>query len=249
MKRRFLRMSLFAFILSLTTLCAQAQTHKEIDGHIAKNQLSEALKTIDSGLSKSPKSVEYLARKSRVIALQGDAEANEEAKVKLYEKAEKIASQAVANNPQAAGGYLRRAVAKGKLGLFKGILESRTLVLDLRRDAKKVLELSSTSDYEKALANYLLGRVHIKLGKKPRVMRIPLGLGWASKKKGADFLKNAVTLAPNSISFNRTYGEWLIEEGKKEEAKKVLGKIEGLEIFDPADSEHKTIAKKLISEL
>lgn len=240
--------SLFVFLISPNSF-SDSSAYKAIDDLIAENKLTEAMASIDKGLSGSAKDVGYLARKSRVTALKADNVSAEDAKVKLYEEAVKVASQAVEANPKAPGGYLRRAAAKGKLGLYKGILESRSLVLDVRKDANKVLELAADGSYEKALASYILGRVHLKLAKKPKVMRIPLGLGWASKKKGAKFLKDAVTMAPNSIPFNLDYAQWHIEGGDKGEAKKILQKIATLPIFDPPDAGHKETAKKLLSEL
>ncbi len=245
----------FKLVLSCTLvlfshqLFAQSEAAKTIDNLIAQNKLSDALKKIESGLAGSPKSVELLARKSRVTALKADGVNSEDEKVKLYEQAEKIATLAVEANPKDAEGYLRRAAAKGKLGLYKGILESRSLVLELRKDVKKALELAPAGSYEKALGSYILGRVHLKLAKKPKVMRIPLGLGWASKSKGVKLLKEAITLAPQSVPFHLTYAEYLIDADKKDDAKTVLAKIENFPVFDPPDVEHKKTAKKLLSEL
>lgn len=251
MHRRFFLITLFSFlVLSFSqNLYAQSAEAKAIDGLIAQNKLAEALKSIEAGLAKNAKSVELLARKSRVTALKADGVNSEEEKVKLYEEAEKIASQAVAANPNEAEGYLRRAAAKGKLGLYKGILESRSLVLDVRKDANKAIELAPAGSYNKALASYILGRVHLKLAEKPKVMRIPLGLGWASKNKGAELLKQAITMAPQSIPFHLDYAKWLIASDKKGEAKAVLNKIGTFPIFDPPDIGHKATAKKLLSEL
>lgn len=251
MQRQIFLITLISFlVLSISiNLNAQSNEAKAIDNLIAQNNLGEALKSIEAGLSKSPKSVEFLARKSRVTALKADSVKSEEEKIKLYEEAEKIASSAVEANANEAEGYLRRAAAKGKLGLYKGILESRSLVLDVRKDAKKVLELAPAGSYNKALASYILGRVHIKLAKKPKVMRIPLGLGWASKKKGRKFLKEAITLAPQSVPFHLDYAKLLIDDDKKDEAKAILQKIANFPVFDPPDVNHKETAKKLLSEL
>ena len=246
MRRQILLLP-FCLLLCLSTAFAESAATKAIDDLIAKNQLTQALELINKGLASNPKDVPHLARKSRVISIQADQE-DEDKKVKLYEEAEKIANSAVEAGPANAGGYLRHAAAKGKLGLFKGILESRKLVLDLRADSKKVLELGSANNYQKALANYMLGRVHLKLAKKPKVMRIPLGLGWASKKKGAKFLKTSTELAPNSISFNLAYGEYLKDKGEDGQAKAIFQKIASMPVFDPADNGHKETAKKYLSE-
>lgn len=226
----------------------QGQSLEKLDNLIASNQLSVALPIIEKDLTKSPNDLELLMRKARIVTLQGDQTSNEKNKIKSYESAKAIGDQMVKIDSKSPKGYLRRAIAKGKLILFKGVLESRSLVLELRSDAKKALKLKSASSYEKALASYLLGRAHLKLADKPRAIRIPLGLGWANKSKGGDFLKEAFELSPNSIPFNLDYAIWLNENGDKTKAKKILTKIATLDVYDPADPEHKATAKKLLGE-
>lgn len=222
---------------------------QSLDSLIAQNKLAEAESIIDKAISANAKDLEHLTRKSRLMALKADQTDNEEKKVSLYEEAEKIASKIVEAHPKSAKGYLRRAAANGKLVLFKGILESRQLILAVRDDANKALEQSSASGYEKGLASYILGRAHLKLAEKPRVMRVPLGLGWASKSKGGELLKKATEFAPESIPFNLDYAKWLIDNGKKSQAKSHLEKIATLKVIDPADPGHQKTAKEMLSKL
>ena len=240
---------LFIGALSLAFMTSGFCELNKADELIAQNKLVEAEKLVDQVLSGNPTDLESLTRKSRLIALKADQMEDKDKKVALYEEAEKIASKVVENHPKSAKGYLRRAAASGKLALFKGILESRTLILAVKDDASKALEQSSATDYEKALASYILGRAHLKLAEKPRVMRIPLGLGWASKKEGSKLLQKAAELAPESIPFNLDYAKWLIDNDKKSKAKGILEKIAGLKVIDPADPKHQEEAKKLLSEL
>lgn len=238
------------FAVSICSFSALANdSFKKIDELIAKNKLNDAMVQVETGLKKTPKEIELLARKSRLLTLQGDQKSDEDAKVGAYEDAKKIADQIIEINADSPKGYLRRAIAKGKLILYKGILQSRSLVLELRKDAKKALSISSANAYEKALGNYLLGRAHLKLAKKPRALRLPLGLGWASKKKGGEFLKNAAELYPSSISFNLSYAMFEKDNGDKAKAKSILEKIATLEVYDPADPGHKDTAKKALADL
>jgi hypothetical protein len=222
---------------------------KKIDAHIAKNELKVAMPMVEQGLTESPKDLEILMRKARIITLLGDQTKNEQSKIKSYEEAQAIANQMVKIDSKSAKGYLRRAIAKGKLILFKGVLESRSLVLELKSDTNKVLSLKSASPYELALAKYLLGRAHLKLSNTPRAIRMPLGLAWASKDEGGKFLKTAVQLSPNSIPFNLDYAIYLKDNGDVAQAKKLLANIASLEIYDPADPDHKETAKKLLAEM
>tara|TARA_B100000941_G_C28134461_1_gene364585 strand:- start:14 stop:559 length:546 start_codon:yes stop_codon:yes gene_type:complete len=179
----------------------------------------------------------------------GDAKSLEEEKIDLYQKAQAVATAAIESDPENAGGYLRRAVAAGKLALYQGILQSRALVIQVKNDATNALELKSISSYRKALAHYLLGKVHLKLAEKPKALRIPLGLGWASKEKGEAYIEKAATRAPQSIPFNLEYAKRLLEQNQKKKAKALLEAIQKLKIADPDDPNLKKEAKQLLAEL
>ena len=242
------KLFLAILVLFFSFAASANPTYKNIDGLISQSKLDEAITAADKALKSSPKDVEVIARKARATALKADNVSDEDEKVKILENSQKIAEMAIEANPKSAKGYLRRAVAKGKLILFKGILESRSLVLELKADCEKALELAAT-DYETALGNYMLGRSHLKLADKPRVLRIPIGLGWASKKTGGEHLKKAYELSPTSISFNIAYAEYLIDQGDKGQAKKILTGIESIPVFDPTDVGHKKRAKELLAGL
>jgi hypothetical protein len=247
----FISMCLFYFALSISIWAAdtKAPQFKNIDQLIAQNKLDQVLPQIEKDLSEAPQNLEWLMRKSRVITLLGDQAKKDADKIKHYEEGQKIADNMISINPQSAKGYLRRAVAKGKLILFKGALESRSNILELKSDAEKVLALDGASTYEKGLANYLLARVHLKLADTPKAIRLPLGLAWANKAEGGRLLKTAVELSPQSIPFNLDYAIWLKENGDIETSKQRLVAIEKLDIYDPADIEHKSTAQKILREL
>ena len=222
---------------------------EKIDELIAKDQINIALPMVEAGLAKEPKSLDFLQRKSRILTIQGNKTRKEDDKVKFYEQAKSVGNKAVKLYPKSAKGYLRRAIAKGKLILFKGILESRSLVLELRSDTQKVLSLKETSAYEKALAHYLLGKAHLKLAEKPKALRLPLGLAWASESEGAKHLLAAYNLSPTSVPFTLDYAILLKERGEIEKAKELLTSIEKIVIYDPADPALKVKAKKILAGL
>jgi predicted Zn-dependent protease len=238
---------LTAFLTSQAFANTEALT--EIDNLIATNDLAAAETKLNEQLKANSEAPLLLVRKSRIMSLKGDAASSEEQKVKLFEEAKSVAQKIIDKHPKVAGGYLRSAVSSGKLALYKGILSSRSLILEVKKLATKVVELDDKSKYEEALANYLLGRAHIKVAEKPKAMRLPLGLGWADKKKGAKHLEKAAKLAPDSIPFVLSYAESLIENGKKDEAKKLLEGIKDMKVRDPADPGHQRAAEKLLSSL
>jgi tetratricopeptide (TPR) repeat protein len=249
MIRSLIAVCCYISFVGCLAVASSAKVYDKIDNMIAQNNLHQAMPLIEKEIKKSPSDLELYVRKARVVTLKGDQSKNSKEKVKSYEEALELSNKMIKLDPKSAKGYLRRAVAKGKLILFKGILESRSLVLELRADAKKAIKLPSASTYEKALGNYLLGKAHLKLAEKPRALRMPLGLAWASTSKGGQFLKTAVELAPNSIPFTLDYGIWLKDQGKKAQAVTFLKKIEDLEVYDPADPGHKATANKLLASM
>ena len=95
----------------------------------------------------------------------------------------------------------------------------------------------------------MLGKSNLKLAQKSKFVRVPMGLGWASKKNGAEHLKSAYKLWPSSVPFTLDYALYLKKSGDKEQAKKLLLSVEELKNTDPGDAAHKETAKKALAEL
>ena len=89
----------------------------------------------------------------------------------------------------------------------------------------------------------------MKVAEKPKAIRLPLGLGWASKKKGADHLKKAYSLSPNSVPISLDHAKVLVDAGEKDTAKTILTGIADLKDNDPGDKALKAEAANLLSTL
>lgn len=237
------------FLVLNFSYAGTAENLKTIDDLIAKNDIKSAKAQLEAALKTSANDIELLMRQCRVVTIEGDQAASEDDKVKAYENAQELATKMIELDGNNAKGYIRRSIAKGKIALYKGLLQSRSLVLEIRKDTEKALSLSGISAYDKSLASYILGRAHLKLAKKPKALRLPLGLAWASKEKGSELLKTAVTGSPTSVAFNLAYGKYLKENDDKAQAKTYLEKVGTLPVFDPADVQRKAEAKKLLADL
>ena len=168
-----------------------------------------------------------------------DEERNEQ--LKYYEQALTYANKAVTAHPKKFQGYLRRAIANGRIALFKGVWESLDLVKAVKADTEKAIEL----DPNDATAYYILGRTHAKVSEKPGIVRWPLGLSWASYEDAAKYYEKAIALRPDFIMYRldaaRTYAE-LEEYGK---AKAELQAISSIADNDEDDPKFREEAKEL----
>jgi len=220
-----------------------------IDQMIAVNQIDSALEKVNDLLEKDQTNIGLLTRQTRLITLKGNQSLEKKDKIRFYEESIHMTDEMVKRYPKSANGYLRRAIAKGKLALHKGVFSSRSLVLALKEDTQKVLTLDTSTDYQKALASYILGKAHKKISKKPKFVRAPLGLAWANKSEGEALIASAYKLSPNSINIAYEYAQQLKDTSKKDEAKNVLLKIKSLKIYDPSDVELKKDAQNLLNTL
>ena len=203
-----------------------------------------ALQFYQKALQKDPRNFEALWRISRAYVDIGEHQP-EDKQLTYFEKAKVFADSAVAVNPNNAEGYVRRAIAVGKISLFKGVWKSIGLVKKVRADCEKALQLDPNHD----LANYVYARAHQKVAEKSKFFRAPLGLGWASKKEAKRLYEKAISLHPTSIRYHLDYGKLLIEMHNYKEARQVLAKIKSLPIEDEDDPQFKKEADKLLAEI
>lgn len=168
-----------------------------------------------------------------------------EMQLETYELALRYAERSVGADPRNSMAYTRRAIAKGRIALFKGIWESLDLVKQTRSDVDSALALDPEND----VANYMMGRVHAKVSEKPRIFRWPLGLGWASTEDAIRYYEKAIALKPNFIMYLLDCARAHVEEDEFEKARNHLMLIETLGKRDEDDEAFKEEARKLLEEI
>jgi len=209
----------------------------------------KALSLTRAALAVQPHSADVLWRHSRALAATADRIKNKDAQLAGYEQAKSFADKAVSLQPKMMGGYLRRAVASGKIALFKGVLETRELVVQTKNDAEAAIKLNNGTPYDLALAHYLLGRVHLKLSETPKVMRMPLQLAWGNIREAEKNLERAVSLSPEAPGFQVDYAAALIKLEKNAQAKAVLTRAVSLKALDVSDVDKIAEGKVLLRSL
>jgi len=249
--------SLAIIVLSPTTSIIAAHTINDstsVDQLIAEgNNFAEkmfdnqkALEKYNDALILSPNSYEILWRLSRTAVdigehLPNKTDAEKEKQLEWYEKSLYYAKEAVAANANGSMGYTRKAIANGRIALFRGIWESLDLVKQTKADCEKAIALDSTEP----AAYYVLGRTNAKVCEKPKFIRWPLGIGWANMDDAVMNYEKAIALRPNFIMYRIDCARAYIEMDEYEKAREHLTKIASL----PKEDEDDDIFRKEAIEL
>lgn len=141
--------------------------------------------------------------------------------------------------------YTRRAIADGRIALFKGVWSALDYVKRARADCEKAIELDSINN----AAYYVLGRTHAKVSEKPRIVRWPLGLGWASLEDATTNYEKAISLRPDFIMYRLDAARAYIELDEYEKAKEHLSVISLLPTQDEDDDQFRRETKELLESL
>ncbi|MCU0650215.1 MAG: hypothetical protein MUF00_19665 [Gemmatimonadaceae bacterium] len=246
-----LRRVLLLFALTIPASAVAAQDTRALvsrtDSALARLDVPAARAAIEAAYRQAPRDYDVLWRLARVFVLTGDA-APKSAQEQLYRNAQAYADQAIKANPSGAEGYVRRAAAAGKVGLFKGVLDAADLVEAVKADAEKAIALNNAGAQTTAAAHYILGRTHLKLTETPRPLRMPLGLGWGNVADATKYLKTATELRPGFIMYQLEYARALLKGGQAPQAKALLGAIAALAVQEPGDEERKKEAADALRE-
>jgi tetratricopeptide (TPR) repeat protein len=243
---------LLVFLIAALPFSVYGQDAKALcektDAALSSRNLAEAKKAIEEAYKLMPKDYEVLCRYVRVLILFGD-EQKESEQEKIYLRALELAEEAVKLNSGHALGYVRRAAARGKVALFKGVLSVADMVKATRDDAEKAVKLQNDGEQTLASAYYILGRTHLKLSEQPKVIRKPLGLDWGNLDDAVLTLKKATELRKGYIMFHLDYARALVKKKQLDEAKKELTAISQMQPTEFGDEARKQEAFTLLSEI
>ncbi len=245
-----------AVIITFASVLAQQKSAVQtlIDqGDLYATKTFEDQKALDAymnALKSEPNNDEILWRISRAYVDIGEhlPSGTKEEKAKMleyYEKALDYADRAVKANPKNFQAYTRRAIANGRVALFKGVWDSIDLVKQVKADCEKAIEL----DPNDATAYYVLARAHAKLCEKPKIIRWPLGLGWANYDDAAKFYEKAIALRPTFIMYRLDAARTYVELDEYQKAKEQLTAINTCPTEDEDDGQYRKEAKDLYEEI
>lgn len=181
---------------------------------------------------------EILWRKSHLCFERGYALNEKSKKKEWYKKGEKLAKLAIEKNPNNPEAHFWYATNRGSLGKLNGVLNSLFMVDDLKKEAKKVIEL----DPKHAGAHMLLGEVYKSLP----------GLFGGDKEKAIEEFKTAIDKDSLYTAVYMSLANTYRDLGKTDKAQEVLDKllsfesatdIRRYELYEKKD------AKKLLKEI
>lgn len=202
----------------------------------------------------SPNNYEVYWRLSRAYVdiaehLPSKTSEQKDAQVKEYQTALNYADKAVNLAPDKSICYLRRAIANGKIALFKGVFTALGLVKDVKKDVEKSIQLGNGGNTVQAIAHYVLGRTHSKVCEKAYLVRLPLGLGWGNMDVAESELKKAISLNPDSKMFYFELAKVYIEDDEEKDAREALNKVIQLPKRDEDDDQLVAEAKQMLKDL
>lgn len=180
----------------------------------------------------------------RSLNLMGET-APRDSQLAIFESARAAEEHAIALNDNSADAHFQAARAIGKIALFKGIFNSIGLAKNVKREAERALAIDSLHDG----AWHILGRWHREVGKKPKIVRGPMGLGAANKKDAVAFMEKAIALNPANINHHLEMGITCLEYDMNERAEREFGLCLSLPPERPLDNKYKDEAKKYLAEM
>jgi tetratricopeptide (TPR) repeat protein len=249
-------LSLLLFILFSSILFAQKAEELIKDGDKLKDSFNNqgALDTYLKADKLAPNNWEILWRISRsyvdIGAHMPESTSDQKDKqLDVYQKGLYFADQAVKYGPNQSITYLRRAIANGRIALFKGVFSVGGVVNSVKSDCEKAIQLNNGGNYTQGLAHYVYARTHAKISEKWAPARAVLGLGWADNEIALTEYKKAVSIFPNYRMFYLDYARSLVREDQYSEAKDMLNKCISSSQQDEDDVNRLGEAKQLLNEI
>jgi tetratricopeptide (TPR) repeat protein len=136
----------------------------------------------------------------------------EEQQVAQFAALKARADAIVAQHPQAAELLILKAIILSTYAEAKSSLDALSLVEAARDTALQAAKLDEKAD--DAGAYTVLGVLYYKVPGWP--------IGFGSNRKARENLKLALAIAPDAVDANYFYGDFLIEQGEKAEARRFL---------------------------
>lgn len=256
-RKRKLQFILSLFLFTIT-LNVQAQTIEKLieegDNYIDIYDNQKALDTYLKADKLFPNNWEVLWRISRAYVNIGThmpdkTDEQKDAQLATFQKALEYADRAVKLAPDKSMPYVRRAIANGRIALFKGVFSVASVVNSVKDDCEKAIKLNNGDKYTIALAHYVLGRTHAKTSEKWAPARSVLGLGWADNEIAIAEFNKAISLYPNFRMFYLDLAKSYIREDEFQKAREMLKRVIDSPKRDEDDDEKLAEAKKLLEEI
>ncbi len=218
------------FSLSAQNLLQQADSLYEMRGEVFDqteliadstniNQAIELYKEIIATANGAEKE-EAIWKLMRAYYFKGKYTTNDsEMKKKVYDLGKDLGKVGLDEFPESVGIHLFSAIVWGVWGEEYGILKAarKGVAGKIKDHCEKVIELDL--NFDEAGGYRVLGRVYFKAPK------IPLILGWPSKKKAVEILEKSYNIAPKNLNTRQFLAEALYSQDEKERAIQMMKEI------------------------
>jgi tetratricopeptide (TPR) repeat protein len=172
-----------------------------------------------------------------------------DAQLAVFQKALSYADMSVNYGSDKSVTYLRRAIANGRIALFKGVFSVGSVVNSVKSDCEKAINLNNGGNYVQGLVHYVLARTNAKISEKWAPARAVLGLGWADNEIAIKEFKTAISLYPNFRMFYIDYAKSLIKEDDYGAARDMLNKCITSPKQEEDDDSRLIEAKQMLNEI
>jgi tetratricopeptide (TPR) repeat protein len=125
------------------------------------------------------------------------------------------------------------------------VWESLDLVKQTKADCEKAISL----DGNNAAAYYVMGRTHMKVSEKPKIVRWPLGLGWANLDESVKNFEKAIAIRPEFIMYRLDCSRAYVELDEYGKAREHLTAIASLPTQDEDDGQFRKEALELLEKI
>ncbi|MDQ7817752.1 MAG: tetratricopeptide repeat protein [Melioribacteraceae bacterium] len=244
---------LFLFTGYITAQTVE-QLIQECDNYYSQFNNEKALEVLLKAEKQESENWEVVWRLSRTYVDIGDkmptsTSAQEDAQLATYQKALEFADKAIKLDQNKSISFLRRAIANGKIALFKGVFSVAGVVNSVRADVEKAIQLNNGDNFIMGVSHYVLARTHAKTSEKWKPARSILGLGWADNEIAIHEFKKAIELYPNYVMFYVDYANSLIREDEYKTAREMLNKALTITNAHQDDDKRKTEAKQILIDI
>lgn len=255
MKKNTLHLiTLFFLFTSLISAQNIDQLIDDADKYYKEFNNEKELDVLKKAEKMDPNNWEVVWRLSRVYVDTGEkmpssTSAQEDAQIAMYQKALEYAEKSVKLGSDKSVSYLRRAIANGRIALFKGVFSVAGVVNSVKADVEKAIQLNNGGNFTQGVAHYVLARTHAKTSEKWKPARSVLGLGWADNEIAIQEYKKAIQLYPTYIMFYVDYANSLIREDEYQTAREMLNKALTCPKQHQDDDKRIAEAKKLLNDI
>ena len=214
----------------------------------------KALETYQAADKQYPNNWEVYWRLSRTYVyiaekMPDNTSELKDAQLAVYQKSYDYANKAVMLAPDKSVAYLRRAIANGRIALFKGIFSVSGIVNAVKADCDKAISLGNGGNNVQGIAHYVLARTNDKVSEKWAPARSVIGLGWASIDKALSEYNTAIKIYPGFRMFYLDLAKAYIKEDEYDKAKQNLRKVIESPKREENDDDQLAEAKKLLEKI